>query len=134
MDGRGINEIRPLAAEVGILPRVHGSGMFTRGQTQVLTTCTLGGTKDNQLMDDLTDEQTKRYIHHYNFPPYSVGEARAPRSPGRREIGHGALAERALVPVLPSWKSSPTPSVACLRCSPPTVLPLRLPSVALRWH
>ena len=79
VDGRGINEIRPLAAEVGILPRVHGSGMFTRGQTQVLTTCTLGGTKDNQLMDDLTDEQTKRYIHHYNFPPYSVGEARAPR-------------------------------------------------------
>ena len=93
VDGRGINEIRPLAAEVGILPRVHGSGMFTRGQTQVLTTCTLGGTKDNQLMDDLTDEQTKRYIHHYNFPPYSVGEART-RSPGRREIGHGALAER----------------------------------------
>ena len=86
---------------------VHGSGMFTRGQTQVLTTCTLGGTKDNQLMDDLTDEQTKRYIHHYNFPPYSVGEARAPRSPGRREIGHGALAERALVPVLPSLEEFP---------------------------
>ena len=107
VDGRGINEIRPLAAEVGILPRVHGSGMFTRGQTQVLTTCTLGGTKDNQLMDDLTDEQTKRSIHHYNFPPYSVGEARAPRSPGRREIGHGALAERALVPVLPSLEEFP---------------------------
>ena len=107
VDGRGINEIRPLAAEVGLLPRVHGSGMFTRGQTQVLTTCTLGGTKDNQLMDDLTDEQTKRYIHHYNFPPYSVGEARAPRSPGRREIGHGALAERALVPVLPSLEEFP---------------------------
>ena len=107
VDGRGINEIRPLAAEVGILPRVHGSGMFTRGQTQVLTTCTLGGTKDNQLMDDLTDEQTKRYIHHYNFPPYSVGEARAPRSPGRREIGHGALAERALLPVIPSEEEFP---------------------------
>ena len=107
VDGRGINEIRPLAAEVGILPRVHGSGMFTRGQTQVLTTCTLGGTKDNQLMDDLTDEQTKRYIHHYNFPPYSVGEARAPRSPGRREIGHGALAEKALLPVLPSVDEFP---------------------------
>ena len=91
VDGRGINEIR----------------MFTRGQTQVLTTCTLGGTKDSQLMDDLTDEQTKRYIHHYNFPPYSVGEARAPRSPGRREIGHGALAERALVPVLPSMEDFP---------------------------
>ena len=107
VDGRGINEIRPLAAEVGILPRVHGSGMFTRGQTQVLTTCTLGGTKDNQLMDDLTDEQTKRYIHHYNFPPYSVGEARAPRSPGRREIGHGNLAERALIPVLPDQAEFP---------------------------
>ncbi len=106
-DGRAITEIRPLAAEVDLLPRVHGSGMFTRGQTQVLTTCTLGGTKDNQLMDDLTDEQTKRYIHHYNFPPYSVGEARAPRSPGRREIGHGALAERALVPVLPSLEEFP---------------------------
>ena len=107
VDGRGINEIRPLAAEVGLLPRVHGSGMFTRGQTQVLTTCTLGGTKDNQLMDDLTDEQTKRYIHHYNFPPYSVGEARAPRSPGRREIGHGNLAERALIPVLPDQAEFP---------------------------
>ena len=107
VDGRGINEIRPLAAEVGILPRVHGSGMFTRGQTQVLTTCTLGGTKDNQLMDDLTDEQTKRYIHHYNFPPYSVGEARAPHSPGRREIGHGNLAERALIPVLPDQAEFP---------------------------
>ena len=107
VDGRGINEIRPLAAEVGILPRVHGSGMFTRGQTQVLTTCTLGGTKDNQLMDDLTDEQTKRYIHHYNFPPYSVGETKPLRSPGRREIGHGALAERALLPVIPSEEEFP---------------------------
>ena len=90
VDGRGINEIRPLAAEVGLLPRVHGSGMFTRGQTQVLTICTLGSTKDAQLMDDLSDTPYKRYIHHYNFPPYSVGEARAPRSPGRREIGHRA--------------------------------------------
>ena len=107
VDGRGINEIRPLAAEVGILPRVHGSGMFTRGQTQVLTTCTLGGTKDNQLMDDLTDEQTKRYIHHYNFPSYSVGETKPSRGPGRREIGHGALAEKALVPVLPSVDEFP---------------------------
>ena len=107
VDGRGINEIRPLAAEVGILPRVHGSGMFTRGQTQVLTTCTLGGTKDNQLMDDLTDEQTKRYIHHYNFPGYSVGEAKPARSPGRREIGHGALAERALLPVIPPVEEFP---------------------------
>ena len=107
VDGRGINEIRPLAAEVGILPRVHGSGMFTRGQTQVLTICTLGSTKDAQLMDDLSDTPYKRYIHHYNFPPYSVGEARAPRSPGRREIGHGNLAERALIPVLPDQAEFP---------------------------
>ena len=106
VDGRGINEIRPLAAEVGLLPRVHGSGMFTRGQTQVLTICTLGSTKDAQLMDDLSDTQYKRYIHHYNFP-YSVGEARAPRSPGRREIGHGNLAERALIPVLPDQAEFP---------------------------
>ncbi len=107
VDGRGINEIRPLNAEVSLLPRVHGSGMFTRGQTQSLTICTLGGTKDNQLMDDLSDENTKRYMHHYNFPPYSVGEARAPRSPGRREVGHGALAERALLPMLPSLSDFP---------------------------
>ena len=107
VDGRGINEIRPLAAEVGLLPRVHGSGMFTRGQTQVLTVCTLGSTKDAQLMDDLSDTPYKRYIHHYNFPPYSVGEARAPRSPGRREIGHGNLAERALIPVLPDQAEFP---------------------------
>ena len=98
VDGRGINEIRPLAAEVGLLPRVHGSGMFTRGQTQVLTICTLGSTKDAQLMDDLSDTQYKRYIHHYNFPPYSVG---------RREIGHGNLAERALIPVLPDQAEFP---------------------------
>ena len=107
VDGRGINEIRPLNAEVGLLPRVHGSGMFTRGQTQVLTVCTLGNTKDSQLMDDLGTEPYKRYIHHYNFPPYSVGEARAPRSPGRREIGHGALAERALLPMIPSQEEFP---------------------------
>lgn len=107
VDGRGINEIRPLAAEVSVLPRAHGSGMFTRGQTQVLTVATLGSVKDAQLMDDLSDVEQKRYIHHYNFPPYSVGEARAPRSPGRREIGHGNLAERALVPVLPDMTEFP---------------------------
>ena len=107
VDGRGMDEIRPLDAEVGIIPRVHGSGMFTRGQTQVLTICTLGSTKDAQLMDDLSDTPYKRYIHHYNFPPYSVGEARAPRSPGRREIGHGNLAERALIPVLPDQAEFP---------------------------
>ncbi len=107
VDGRGINEIRPLAAEVGLLPRVHGSGLFTRGQTQCLTVCTLGSIRDAQTMDDLGDTPQKRYIHHYNMPPYSTGEARAPRSPGRREIGHGALAERALIPVLPSTEDFP---------------------------
>ncbi len=107
VDGRGINEIRPLAAEVGLLPRVHGSGMFTRGQTQVLTAVTLAGLRDAQLMDDISTETTKRYMHHYNFPPYSVGEARSLRSPGRREIGHGALAERALLPMLPSVEEFP---------------------------
>ena len=107
VDGRGINEIRPLAAEVGILPRVHGSGMFTRGQTQVLTVATLSNGRDAQIMDDISTEDEKRYIHHYNFPPYSVGEARSLRSPGRREIGHGALAERALIPVLPSEQEFP---------------------------
>ena len=107
VDGRGINEIRPLSAEVGLLPRVHGSGMFTRGQTQVLSVATLGTMKDAQLIDGLQDIYEKKYMHQYNFPPYSVGEARAPRSPGRREIGHGALAERALVPVLPSQEEFP---------------------------
>ena len=107
VDGRGINEIRPLAAEVGLLPRAHGSGMFTRGQTQVLTVATLSNSRDAQIMDDISTENEKRYIHHYNVPPYSVGEARAPRSPGRREIGHGALAERALIPVLPSAEEFP---------------------------
>ena len=107
VDGRGINEIRPLAAEVGLLPRVHGSGMFTRGQTQVLTICTLGSTKDAQLMDDLSDTPYKRYIHHYNFPSYSVGETKPSRGPGRREVGHGALAERALVPVIPPVEEFP---------------------------
>ncbi len=107
VDGRGINEIRPLAAEVGLLPRAHGSGMFTRGQTQVLTAVTLSGMRDAQIIDDISTDETKRYMHHYNFPPYSVGEARAPRSPGRREIGHGALAERALLPVLPSVEEFP---------------------------
>lgn len=107
VDGRGIDEIRPLAANVGLLPRVHGSGMFTRGQTQVLTIATLSGIRDAQIMDDLSGEPTKRYMHHYNFPPYSVGEARGLRSAGRREIGHGALAERALLPVLPSQTEFP---------------------------
>ena len=107
VDGRGINDMRPLDAQVDLLPRTHGSGMFTRGQTQVLTTCTLGGSKDAQLLDGLDDEREKRYMHHYNFPSYSVGETKPSRGPGRREIGHGALAERALVPVLPSIEEFP---------------------------
>jgi len=107
VDGRGINEIRPLAAEVGVLPRVHGSGLFTRGQTQVLTTCTLGMLDMAQLLDGIDDQTEKRYMHHYNMPSYSVGETRPSRGPGRREIGHGALAERSLLPVIPSKEEFP---------------------------
>ena len=107
VDGRSLHDLRPLAAEVGLLPRVHGSGMFTRGQTQVLTVATLGTMREAQLLDGIDNEEYKRYMHHYNFPSYSVGEARPPRSPGRREIGHGALAERALLPVIPSEEEFP---------------------------
>ena len=107
VDGRGMDEIRPLAAEVGLLPRVHGSGMFTRGQTQVLTVVTLGPVTDRQLLDGIDDEEYKRYMHHYNFPSYSVGETKPSRGPGRREIGHGALAERALLPVIPPVEEFP---------------------------
>ena len=107
VDGRQKNEIRPLAAEVGVLPRVHGSGLFTRGQTQVLSVCTLDTLSANQKLDTIWEETEKRYMHHYNFPGYSVGEAKPARSPGRREIGHGALAERALLPVIPSVEEFP---------------------------
>ena len=107
VDGRRMDEIRPLASEVGVIPRVHGSGLFTRGQTQVLTIATLGTLSDAQKLEGLDDEDTKRYMHHYNMPGYSTGEAKALRSPGRREIGHGALAERSLVPVLPSEEEFP---------------------------
>ncbi|MCR5111814.1 MAG: polyribonucleotide nucleotidyltransferase [Ruminococcus sp.] len=107
VDGRGIDEIRPLAAEVGLLPRVHGSGLFTRGQTQVLTIATLGPVSDAQRIDGLDEEESKRYMHQYNFPSYSVGETKPSRGPGRREIGHGALAERALAPVIPSVDEFP---------------------------
>lgn len=106
-DGRQIDEIRPLSCEVGILPRTHGSAVFTRGQTQVMSIATLGMTTDEQLLDGLDEEETKRYIHQYNFPGYSVGEAKPVRSPGRREIGHGALAERALAPVIPNQDEFP---------------------------
>ncbi|MCM1327855.1 MAG: polyribonucleotide nucleotidyltransferase [Ruminococcus sp.] len=107
VDGRGIDEIRPLAADVGVLPRVHGSGLFTRGQTQVLTVATLGPVSDSQRIDGLDEEDSKRYMHHYNFPSYSVGETKPSRGPGRREIGHGALAERALEPVIPPVEEFP---------------------------
>lgn len=107
-DGRGIKDIRPLAAEIDILPRVHGSGMFTRGQTQIMNICTLAPLSERQKLDGIDDlETSKRYMHHYNFPSYSVGETKPSRGPGRREIGHGALAERALVPVLPSEEEFP---------------------------
>ncbi|MDY3988338.1 MAG: polyribonucleotide nucleotidyltransferase [Massilioclostridium sp.] len=107
VDGRGMDEIRPLAAEVGLLPRVHGSGLFTRGQTQVLSIATLGPVSDEQRLDGIDENTFKRYMHNYNFPSYSVGETKPSRGPGRREIGHGALAERALVPVLPSEEEFP---------------------------
>ncbi|MDY4255627.1 MAG: polyribonucleotide nucleotidyltransferase [Oscillospiraceae bacterium] len=107
VDGRGIDEMRPLDAQVDLLSRVHGSGMFTRGQTQVLTVTTLGTIGDAQMLDGIDEEESKRYIHHYNFPSYSVGETKPSRGPGRREIGHGALAERALLPVIPSVEEFP---------------------------
>ncbi len=107
VDGRGINEIRPLASSVGMIPRVHGSGLFTRGQTQVLTIATLGAVSEAQMLDGIDEVTEKRYMHHYNFPSYSVGETKPSRGPGRREIGHGALAERALVPVIPSVEEFP---------------------------
>ena len=106
-DGRSLTEIRPIWCDAGVLPRVHGSGVFTRGQTQALTTCTLGSISEVQKLEGLDDEEQKRYIHHYNMPPYATGEARPLKSPGRREIGHGALAERALEPVIPSEEEFP---------------------------
>jgi len=106
-DGRAVDEVRPISVEVGILPRTHGTGLFTRGQTQVLTVATLGAARDEQILDGLGLERSKRYIHHYNFPPYSVGEVKMMRGPSRRDIGHGALAERALYPVLPDENEFP---------------------------
>lgn len=107
IDGRALNEVRPIIVEVGLLPRTHGSGLFTRGETQVLSSVTLGAISEEQILDGLGIEESKRFMHHYNFPPYSVGETRPIRSPGRREIGHGALAERALEPVIPSEENFP---------------------------
>ena len=107
VDGRSMDQIRPLGSEVGVLPRTHGSGLFTRGQTQVLTVATLGTLSEAQMLDGIDSETTKRYMHHYNMPGFSTGEAKPVRSPGRREIGHGALAERSLIPVLPSEEEFP---------------------------
>ncbi|TYO97883.1 polyribonucleotide nucleotidyltransferase [Desulfallas thermosapovorans DSM 6562] len=107
IDGRALNEVRPISVEVGILPRTHGSGLFTRGQTQVLSVVTLGAISEEQILDGLGIEETKRYMHHYNFPPFSTGETKPMRSPGRREIGHGALAERALEPMIPPEEKFP---------------------------
>jgi len=107
VDGRPLDQIRPLSCDVGLLPRVHGTGLFQRGQTQVLTSCTLAPLSKSQTLDGIDGDETKRYMHHYNFPGYSVGEAKSSRSPGRREIGHGALAERSLLPVLPSEEEFP---------------------------
>ncbi len=106
-DGRHSKEIRPITCEVGILPRTHGTGLFTRGQTQVLSVTTLGSVGDAQRLDTLSPIESKRYMHHYNFPPYSVGETGRMGGAGRREIGHGALAERAVVPVLPNAEDFP---------------------------
>src|SRR5690625_3743596 len=106
-DGRGVDEVRPLASEIGLLPRVHGSGLFTRGQTQALSVATLAPLTEHQVIDGLGTEESKRYMHHYNFPQYSVGSTGRMRAPGRREIGHGALGERALLPVIPSENEFP---------------------------
>ena len=107
IDGRGLTEIRPISCEVGLLPRTHGSALFTRGQTQVLTITTLGSVGKEQQLDGLGIEESKRFIHHYNFPPFSAGETKRIGSPGRREIGHGALAERAIEPILPKAEDFP---------------------------
>ena len=139
VDGRAKNEIRPLAAEVGVLPRVHGSGLFTRGQTQVLSVCTLDTLAGAQKLDNIWEDTEKRYFHHYNFPAYSVGEAKPSRSPGRREIGHGARLDTAPLPSAPFCPScptrrlSPTPSAWSAKSSPPTVLLPRVPSAAPPW-
>ena len=134
-DGRAIRQIRPLAAEVDIIPRVHGSAMFTRGQTQICDVVTLAPLSESQRLDGLDENETsKRYMHHYNFPSYSVGETKPSRGPGRREIGHGALAERALIPVLPTEAEFPMRSAPYPRPLSPTAPLLRRPSVLPAWR
>ena len=109
IDGRKLDEIRPLSSEAGLLPRVHGSGLFNRGETQALSIVTLGSPGDEQTLDTMEEDSTKRYMHHYNFPAFSNGEVKPLRGPGRREIGHGALAEKALLPVIPSKANKKEP-------------------------
>lgn len=133
-DGRSFTQIRPLSSEVGLLPRVHGSALFIRGQTQALTSVTLAALTEGQIIDGLDPEYTKRYVHHYNFPSYSVGETRPPRSPGRREIGHGNLAERALIPVLPTEDEFPTTFASSMKFWNPTALRPKQVSAAPPWH
>ena len=131
MDGRATDEIRPISVEVGLLPRAHGSGLFTRGQTQALTVATLGASSDVQRIDTISPETEKRYLHHYNFPPYSTGENKPMRGPGRRDIGHGNLAERALLPVLPTHEEFPYVIRLVSECVPATARP-RWPPPAAR--
>ena len=132
-DGRGLTEIRSLSAEVGLSPRAHGSGLFQRGETQVLTVATLGTPREEQTLDGLFPEDSKRYMHHYNFPPYSTGETWPLRGTKRREIGHGALAETALRPVCPPWRSFPTPCAWFLRRFLPTAARQWPAYVAAPW-
>ena len=132
MDVR-LTEIRPIWCEVGISPRAHGSGLFTRGETQVLTLATLGTPKEAQELDTLSPIDSKRYMHHYNFPPYSTGEVKMLRGQSRREIGHGALAERALVPVIPPEEISPIPCAWSPKYCPPMVHPPWLPFAVQPW-
>ena len=122
-DGRGFNDIRPITCSVGVLPRVHGSAVFSRGETQAMCTVTLGTSSDEQMVDGLIPEYSQKFMLHYNFPSYSVGEVRPIRGPGRREIGHGALAERSLLAVLPRSTSSPTPSASSRTSWSPTAPP-----------
>ena len=133
-DGRGLKDVRPIWCERHVLPRVHGSAVFTRGQTQTLTTCTLGMLADAQKLEGLDDETNKRYMHQYNFPGYCTGEAKAIRGAGRREIGHGALAERALIPVLPSVEEFPYAIRVSTTFSLPTALRRWRPCAARRWR
>ena len=134
LDGRKFDEIRPITIEVGVLPRTHGSTVFTRGETQALVTATLGTADDQQKIEMVDGETWKRFMLHYNFPPFSVGEVQFLRGPGRREIGHGALAERALAPMIPPKRSSPTPSASSPTSSSRTARRRWRRCAAARWR